>query len=143
MDTKEFDKPEDFVNSVEIFSKKKLKHKIELLRIYESAIQSHNEKLFEELAFTAKYVLGLLRIVRNYSDNSEITNIEEIKKDFSDNMQKSIGQIKKIVQSSDEDFKKYLDENFFELSQQGFLNLTELLSDLEWAKIFLNNRKRS
>ncbi len=137
------DTPEDFINDIEIFSKKKLKRKIEVLRIYESAVQTHQENIFEELAFTAKYVQGLLRIVKNHSGDAEITNIEKIRKDFSDNMELAVKQIKEITQNADDSFKIYLEENFFLLNQEGFINLTELLSDLEYVKLFLNDQKRS
>jgi len=74
--------PSEFVNEVEKFSKSKLKRKAELLRIYEEALDNKNEALFEDLIFTAKYILGLLRIVNKGTINSEITNIEQIKKRF-------------------------------------------------------------
>jgi hypothetical protein len=135
--------PSEFVNEVEKFSKSRLKRKAELIRIYEEAVNNNNEKLFEDLAFTAKYVQGLLRIVKTGSANSEINNLDQIKKDFSDNMNKVILKIKEIIAGADEGMKTHFELTYFELSQQGFINISELLSDLEWAKIYLNDRKRN
>ncbi|MDR3628400.1 MAG: hypothetical protein P4L45_16265 [Ignavibacteriaceae bacterium] len=135
--------PAEFVNEVEKFSKSKLKRKAELIRIYEEAVNNNNEKLFEDLVFTAKYVQGLLRVVKSGSANSEINNLDQIKKDFTDNLNKVVLEIKKIISGADEDMKTHFEQTYFELSQQGFINISELLSDLEWTKIYLNDRKRN
>ena len=111
--------PAEFVNEVEKFSKLKLKRKAELLRIYEEALNSKNQALFEDLVFTAKYVQGLLRIVKSGKIISEINNIDQIKKDFSDNMNKAVIKIKEIISGADEGLKLHFEQAYFELSQQG------------------------
>ena len=133
----------DFVNDVEKFSKTKLKRKAELIRIYEEALKYNNEKLFGNLIFTAKYVQGLMRVVQSGTGNPEIKNIESIKKDFSDNMNKVVSEIKEIISSAEDNLKSHFEQTYFELTQQGFLNLAELLSDLEKTKIYLNDSKRN
>jgi hypothetical protein len=133
----------DFINDVEKFSKAKLKRKAELIRIYEEALKSNNEKLFDDLTFTAKYVQGLMRVVKSGSVNSDIKNIDSIKKDFSDNMNKVVLKIRDLISSADENLKIHFEQTYFELSQQGFLNLAEIISDLEWTKMYLNDSKRN
>ncbi len=132
----------EFVDQVEKFSGSKLKRKAGLLRIYEEAQKNNNKNLFEDVTFTSKYIQGLLRIVTNNANNPEITNIEKIKKDFSANIEKVISQLKEIIADAEPEFKKYFEENYFELSQQGFNNLNELLYDLDWAKQYINAKKR-
>jgi hypothetical protein len=134
--------PSEFVNEVEKFSRSKLKRKAELLRIYEEALKNNNETLFEDLVFTAKYILGLLRIVNSGIINSEINNIEQIKKDFSDNMNKAVIKIQEIISGAEENLKLHFQQTYFDLTQQGFLNINELLSDLEWTKLYMNEKKR-
>ncbi len=131
-----------FVDEVEKFSRSKLKRKIELIRIYEESLKTDNEKEFEDLAFTAKYVQGLLRVVNSGTLNPEVKNIEQVKKDFSDNMEKTVGQIKNIIARSDEMLKQHFESTYFSLTRESFANMTELLSDLEWAKMYLNEIKR-
>lgn len=133
----------DFINDVEKFSKDKLKRKAELIRIYEEALKYKNEKLFDDLAFTAKYVQGLMRVVKSGSINPDIKNIDSIKKDFTDNMNKVVLKIRELISSADENLKIHFEQTYFELSQQGFVNLAELLSDLEWIKIYLNDSRRN
>jgi hypothetical protein len=132
-----------FINDVEKFSKDKLKRKAELIRIYEEALKSNNEKLFDDLTFTAKYVQGLMRVVKSGSVNPDIKNLDSIKKDFTDNMNKVVLKIKELISSADENLKIHFEQTYFELSQQGFVNLAELLSDLEWTKIYLNDSRRN
>jgi len=143
MEQSNFQISSDFVNDVEKFTKAKLKRKAELIRIYEEALKNNNEKLFDDLAFTAKYVQGLMRVVKSGSVNPEIKNIDSIKKDFSDNMNKVVTKIREIISSADEDLKTHFEQTYFELSQQGFINLAELLSDLERTKIYLNDSRRN
>jgi hypothetical protein len=133
----------DFVNDVEKFSKSKLNRKAELIRIYEEALKSDKEKLFDDLTFTAKYVQGLMRIVKSGSVNPDIKNIDSIKKDFTDNMNKVVSKIKEIISSADENMKTHFEQTYFEMSQQGFVNLAELLADLEWTKMYLNDSRRN
>ncbi len=136
-------KPEDFVNEIERFSKSKLKRKIEVLRIFQLAVDNSNQRGFEDLLFSAKYAMGLMRIIKNHSGNSEIKNFEDIRRDFSSTMEKITLQLGQIIQKSDTDLKKHFEENFFQLNQQSFSNLTDLISDLELTKMYLNDFKRS
>ncbi len=132
----------DFVNEVEKFSKTNLNKKAELLRIYEESMRTGKGKEFQELAFTAKYLRGLMRVLQNGTNNPEVTSMENIKSDFSSNIKKVKEQIKMTIKDSDEQLKKHFSDNFFAMSQEGLINLNELLADLEWAKMYLNNEKR-
>ncbi len=135
--------PPDFVNNVELFTKSKLKRKIELLRIYESAIQYGKEKEFDDLLFSSKFVHGLFLFIQRDSPNSSITDMEKIKGELSTGIKKIIDQIKFLVKDNNEEFRKYLNENFFIVDQQNFLKLTELISDLALAKLYFNGLKRN
>jgi hypothetical protein len=132
----------DFVNEVEKFSGTNLNKKAELLRIYEECINSGKEKVFEDLAFTGKYLRGLMRVLQNGADNAQVDSLDKIKADFSSNIKKVIDQVKDIISDAGEDLKKHFEENYFEMSQEGLTNLNELLADLEWTKMYLNDQKR-
>ncbi len=131
-----------FADEIEKFSKTKLNRKAELIRIYEESLKNDNESAFEDLIFTAKYVQGLMRIVTKENLSEEIKNIDQIKNDLSDNLNKVVSQLREIISRADDNLKLHFEETYFELTQQGFLNLNELLSDLEWAKKYTNEFKR-
>ena len=135
-------KPVDFVEGIEKFSGLKLRRKIDLLRIYEEMQQNNNVKLFEELLFNAKYVMGLLRVVQNSPNIPDIKNLAQIKKDFSENMEKVTDQLRSIIQPGSAELIKYFEETYLKLTQENFLHLSELLSDLEQAKKYMNSIKR-
>lgn len=135
-------KPIDFVEEIEKFSGAKLHRKIDLLRIYEEIQQNDNVKLFEDLIFNAKYVMGLLRVVQSSTNIPDIKNLEQIKKDFSENMEKVINQLRVIVKPGTDDLRKYFEETYFKLTQENFIHLSELLSDLEQTKKYMNSLKR-
>lgn len=140
--SEEFSNSAELINQAEKFSKSSFNKKAELIRIYEEALKSDNKKTFEDLAFTAKYLRGLMRVMQQGPKNPEVNSVEHVKKDFSENMKKVIDQIKELISNSDENLKQHFEENFFEMSQEGLTNLNELLADLEWVKIYLNDQKR-
>jgi ribonuclease BN (tRNA processing enzyme) len=132
----------EFVEEVERFSNSKLNKKIEVIRLYEEALASNKIKEFEDLAFTAKYLRGLLRVLKEGQNIPEVGSMEKIKADFSSNMEKASETISDILLSSESSVKKYFNENFIEMSQDTLVNMNELLQDLEWVKIYLNDSKR-
>jgi hypothetical protein len=130
------------IGEIDHFSNHKLKKKDDLRILIEVSIKNGKEKLFEDLTFTAKYVLGLQRVLKKGSINPEISNLEEIKEDYSNNLIKSIEQIEELVNFSSKETKSLFSKTYFELSQQSLQNLNELLEDLEWTKMYLNQKKR-
>ncbi|MGE5807369.1 MAG: hypothetical protein ACM34M_16355 [Ignavibacteria bacterium] len=144
MKSKHPQNPADFVNEVEKFSGSKLNRKAELLLIVQEAEKNNKHNAFEDLIFTAKYVVGLMRITKSATENPEEKNMDYMKKDFSANIQKVIALLKEILSSSDTPARNYFEQNYFLLKQKALFNMNELLSDLDWTKSYLNEsiRKR-
>ncbi|OGU75955.1 MAG: hypothetical protein A2V93_05240 [Ignavibacteria bacterium RBG_16_34_14] len=128
---------------IDHFSNHKLKRKSDLGILIEVIIKNGREKLFEDLTFNAKYVLGLQRVLKKGNASSEIGNLEKIKEDYTNNLIKSIEQIKELMNFTSEEMQNHFNETYFELSHQSLQNLNELLEDLEWTKMFLNQLKRT
>ncbi len=135
--------PPDFVNNVELFNNTKLKRKIELLRIYESSIKYSKEKEFADLLFSAKFVHGLFMFIQKDSTDISTTDAQKIKEELLTGIKKIINQIQFLVKDNEEEFRQYLNENFFIANQQNFQKLTELISDLALAKLYFNDRARN
>lgn len=132
----------DFVDEVEKFLKRSLNRKAEVIAIYDASIDSNQMNIFRELCFTAKYLVGMMRVLRQGGNNPQVSNLEDVKKDFAANMNKAIEQIRQIVAAADISQKKYFEEEFFLRSHAGLTNLNELLADLESVKLYLNYLKR-
>jgi len=130
------------LEEIEEYSNFKLKRKDDLRILIEVCNTNNKAKLFEDLSFTAKYILGLQRVLKKGVINPEINNLEKIKKDYSDNIIKVIEQIKELITLTPGKTKERFDKTYIELSQQGLSNLNELLEDLEWTKMYFNSKKR-
>lgn len=132
----------DFVDEVEKFLKRSLHRKAEVIAIYDASIDSNQMNIFRELCFTAKYLVGMMRVLQEGGNNPQVNNLEDVKKDFAANMNKAIEQIRQIVAGADISQKKYFEEEFFLRSHAALTNINELLADLESVKLYLNYLKR-
>ena len=130
-----------FCDEVEKFSENKLLVKQDLLTLVSSAIDSLNEELFFSIAFTAKYIQGLLRVIQHAGTNPEIKNLEQIKTDLTENMKKISNDLRTILAGSETEVKEMFAEKYLALTAESFSNLRNLLSDLEWVKIYHNRLK--
>lgn len=132
----------DFFNEVEKFSKHSLNRKAEMIVIYDAAVDSNQMDIFRNLCFTAKYLVGMLRVLKNGVDNPQVSSLDHVRKDFSVNLTKAIEEIRQIIVGAKESQKKYFEEEFFVRSHSGLNKLNELLADLEGVKLYLNYLKR-
>lgn len=132
----------DFLDLVESYTERKLHHKFFLQQLID---ETNNYKLydtFEDLAFTGKYVNGLLRAVKIGQSNPDITNLQMIKKDLMKNIEKVISLIKEITANLSAEQMNEINVKFIELSREQFTNLTQLIDDLDQVKKYLNHLKR-
>ncbi len=130
------------IDEVNQFSNNKLKLKNELFIIINSAIKNNQKEQLSDLAFTSKYVKGLMRVLLTAQNNPEVKNFEQIQNDLSTNIQKSIELIKDILINESDEIKNEFQNKFFEVNNVSFENFNLLLSDLEWLKMYLNYLKR-
>lgn len=134
--------PPNFLDEVEKFSSKSLNKKDDLMLVLETC--NSNEKLseFEDLSFTGKYVNGLFRVLQNSVKIPEVENIDQIKKDLSENMEKVISQLKEITFNMNENNRMLIEDNYIKLSQNSLQNLQHFVEDLDIIKKYLNFLKR-
>ena len=134
--------PPNFLNEVEKFSGKLLHKKNDLTVILDVFKVNEKFKEFEDLSFTGKYVNGLFKVLANSSKIPEVENVDHIKKDLSENMEKVISQLKEITFYMNEKNKMLIEENYLKLSQSSLQNLQQLVEDLDSIKKYLNFLKR-
>ena len=133
----------NFLEDVEKFSGKSLNNKDDLAAIIESYKSSKKFEDFENLSFTGKYVNGLFKVLANSTKIPEVENVDHIKKDLSENMEKVISQLKEITSYMNEKNKMLIEENYLKLSQSSLQNLQQLVEDLDSIKKYLNYLKRN
>jgi len=134
--------PQNFLDDVEKFSGKSLNKKDDLMLVFEACNSNEKFNEFENLSFTGKYVNGLFRVLQNSVKIPEVENIDQIKKDLSENMEKVISQLKEITSYMIEKNKMLFEENYLQLSQSSLQNLQQFVEDLDIIKKYLNFLKR-
>lgn len=133
----------DFLDSVEAYTERKLHHKFFLQQLIDETTKYKLYDKFEDLAFTGKYVNGLLRAVKIGQSNPDVTNLQMIKEDLMKNIEKVISLIKEITSTLTEESMNEINHKFIELSREQFTNLTLLMDDLDQIKKYLNHLKRA
>lgn len=132
----------NFLNGVEEYTGSLLQKRDDIIKLIGIVVTAKKETEFEELTFTAKYICGMMRVVKNAPGIPEVSSIDNIKNDLSENIKKGIEQLKGIITSSSEREKDYFDKTYFTPSTLNFNNLTSLFSDLESVKKYINHLKR-
>ncbi len=133
---------ENFIDEVNSFSNNQLKRKEDLQKIYNESLTNNTTHLFEEMSFTAKYINGLMKVLKSGIHNPEVQSLEHVKKDLTSNLNKLVEQISHILLHSEDEMKNYFNENYLKMTQDSFQKLNELITDLDWTKKFLNDFKR-
>lgn len=141
MNQENYKKAREFIIKVNSFSNYKLKKIDDLTNIISLSFQFELQKEIEEISFTAKYIQGLMRVMKSASENPESIDIQNAKDDLTKNFEKIKEQLNIIV-SKDDNTKLYFKKHFFEMTPEAFKNLNELLNDFEWIKIYSNALKR-
>lgn len=132
----------NLLNKVEETADIFFNRKNDLQIILDECLNNNLEEDFEELAFTGKYIEGLKRVLKKGGEFQEIENLDYVKKDLGENMEKTIEQIRAILQNVSDETKLHFEESYLKLSASSFQNLNELIADLEQVKKYLNYQKR-
>ena len=132
----------NFLKGVEEFTGSLLLKREDVIKLIDITVNEKKEEEFEKLTFTAKYICGMMRVVKNAPGIPEVSSIDQIKNDLNENMKKGIEQLKEIIATRSETEKDYFDITYFTLTAENFSNLTQLFSDLESVKKYINHLKR-
>lgn len=133
---------QNFLDEVESFTERKLHHKNFLQQLIDESNKYHLVEKFEELAFTGKYVNGLIRAVKIGQANPDVTNLKLIKEDLMKNIEKVISLIKEMTSNLNTETFAEINLKFINLSKDQFNNITHLVDDLDQVKKYLNYLKR-
>lgn len=126
------------IQEINEFSKNKLKRKEDLELILNAA--SNDKKLFADLIFDAKYIMGLQRVLKQNTTNNEEAKFK-VQQDYSSNLMKIIEQLKIVANNFQQKDKFFFEQNYLQLNHSSLNNLNGLLSDLEWVKMYINDLK--
>ncbi len=131
-------KAENLLQEIEKTSESKLMAKEDLKRLLEIVYCFNKESQLNEIAFNAKYIAGLMRIIQQSAGNSQINNLEKNKDDLITSIKKFIEILFEIISETGDEEKNYFRLKYFENGGELISNLASLISDLEWLKMYLN-----
>jgi hypothetical protein len=132
----------NFLSQVEDYTSNILQKKEDLKKILDTVAVNGKEKDFEKLTFTSKYICGMMRVLNVAPGIPEVSSIDQLKKDLNESINKGIEQLKEIISFSNESQRDYFNKTYFTLTKQNFANLSQLFSDLESVKKYINYLKR-
>lgn len=132
----------DFLTGVEDYTGNLLQRKEDVEELIRVVVDCGKEDEFEELIFNAKYICGLMRIVKNSSALPEVGNLNSVRGDLSENIKKAIEQLRQILSCGNKNKSDYFEKFYFTLSAEKLDNLYQLFSDLEAVKKYVNYKKR-
>ena len=105
--------------------------------ILENTFKEKKIESFKDLIFIAKYIKGLKSVLSNQIVNKD-DFMERMFEEFNKNVQKFSGNLKNIIDCSDDKVKLHFTNKYFELKQESLVNTMELAEDLSSFKEFLN-----
>jgi len=132
----------NFLDAVEKFVNKKLNRKDDIEILILNYFKEKDLIEFDDFAFLGKYVNGLFRVIQSGGKIKEFNNLEQVKKDLGDNIEKVTSRLREITFSSNEECKIQIEKNYLELSKEAFKNIQQLVEDLDHIKKYLNYLKR-
>jgi hypothetical protein len=83
-----------------------------------------------------------MRIAKNGPVVPEVNNIEHIKADLNDNINKGKEQLREIISNGNDEERGYFEKTYLSMTTESFGNLNKLFSDLEAVKKYINYLKR-
>jgi hypothetical protein len=133
---------EQFCLEVDEFAKGRLHNSEDLTRLTEVIFKTEKNKLLEDISFTSKYAQGLLKIVQNRSNNIEDDYFVKIRGEYTEAVKQVQSQLKEILEDSSSFIKNIFTEKYLSLTHESLNNLNQLIDDLSWVKMYLNEKKR-
>jgi len=139
---KEITLSKNFLDEVEQFADKKLLKKNDITILLENYFKDRNIKEFEDFVFVGKYINGLFNVLQSANSISDFQNLEQVKKDLNDNLEKITSLLKEISLSANDKQKTTIKNDYLDTTTESFLNIKQLVEDLDLIKKYINFLKR-
>ncbi|HQF43487.1 MAG TPA: hypothetical protein PK073_11315, partial [Ignavibacteriaceae bacterium] len=97
---------------------------------------------FEDFVFVGKYINGLFNVLQSANSISDFQNLEQVKKDLNDNLEKITSLLKEISLSANDKQKTTIKNDYLNTTTKSFHNIKQLVEDLDLIKKYINFLKR-
>ncbi|MDT3696385.1 MAG: hypothetical protein ROY99_08320 [Ignavibacterium sp.] len=133
----------EFLDEVELFSDKKLFRKNDITLLLENYFINQDVKEFKDFVFTGKYINGLFNVLQTAGSIANFQNLELVKRDLNNNIEKVTSLIKEITLSMTDKNKTAIEKDYLSNTKDSFHNIKQLVEDLDLIKKYLNFLKRT
>lgn len=137
------EKAEEVMTGAESYSQEGLVNKEDVKRIIELAYKDDKINTLEDLTFSAKFVKGLVKIIKSTTNDMGEEYFNKIKREYSDNMENVKKNLGDITDGGSEFIQKVFDDKYFQVNQKNLENLNSLCEDLSFVKLYLNDQKKN
>lgn len=118
-----------------------LAQKEDLQRIITQALENDKLDVLKEIAFTSKYLHGLMSIVKRGDSSAENGMLEKYIKEYSEKVGGLREKYAILLNSAGEFYKNIFFSKYFNLTQEAASNLSQLCGDMNKLKIYFNESK--
>ena len=136
-----FDSVDQIISEIENLSGGFLKAKEDLHLILETAISSQKFDELNELAFQAKYITGLQKVIQKREAVVDEDYFKKVGNEFQSAYQKIKTLLQVIMGSSTPFVNDILGGKYFQLTHESLHNLNRLCEDISYLKLYLNDLK--
>ncbi len=130
---------EELLKSLFESAKSKLLAKDDLVNLINTAFENGKTGLLKDVAFKAKYLTGLLAIVKKKDPLMDEAYFEKTKAELMTCYEDIKRGIKELIEMESGFLNDIFEEKYFTLSQSSLTNLNWLCSDLAYLKLVFND----
>lgn len=133
---------DEFITKLQEFSNNRIKNSEDLVRIFDTINKYNLQNQFEDLLFSAKSIVGMLRIIRNKDNSFSDEYFNKIKTELQLSTETVINNLKAISTKTSNFIDQIFNEKYYVLTQENIFNLYSLCEDLNFVKMYLNDLRR-
>lgn len=131
-----------YLDNIINFCGSKFKQPEDIERLIKLCLKNNKKNLFEETAFYSKYLHGLLSIIRRGETSINEEVFIRYRNEYLQNIEKIKDNLNNIIADSDQFFKQIFTGKYLDMTEKSVNNLTELIHDLSWIKMYLNSARK-
>ena len=118
-----------------------LKVKDDLERLIIIGVDKGRLDTLDELAFQAKYIVGLLKIIQTKSVDHDPEYFKKLNEEFQSGYVRIREQLSELLDGNSTFIKEIFETKYLQLTQESLSNLNNLCRDLSYLKLFINDLK--
>jgi len=131
---------QSYIDEVEKFMQRKFQFRHEVALLLDEAAIHSQQKLLDEIAFSAKFVVNASNILKREGTGREET--AKLEHEFKDGIEHSSSLLRELIAGVSDDERNLFTSRFLSISHDGMNNLMKLLYELSWLKNYSLDTQR-